>query len=234
MQESPLNFFGSIGRAASSLFGGRSRRSKGRGRASMQGIGSIIGAKKESRGISLRDTLQRQTQQSNPSGIVEAAAGVTQPQSNFGLVNAAMSMQQSNLGLLPDQSITSQAANITGSNQSITGQAANIAGSMMRKKSNQGIANSAVSAVAQGTGLNTLTQGPSASSTTEALNAGDYRPMGVSQAFLMKSPLKQNHGGYPSTRTIKERVKAKQTNNPSDRNSSNSNLRKRVKASQNT
>jgi hypothetical protein len=141
---------------------------------------------------------------------------------------------QDPLGLLPDQSITSQAANITGSNQSITGQATNIAGSMMRKKSNQGIANSAVSAVAQGTGLNTLTQGPSASSTTEALNAGDYRPMGVSQAFLMKSPLKQNHGGYPSTRTIKERVKAKQTNNPSDRNSSNSNLRKRVKASQNT
>ena len=145
MQESPLNFFGSIGRAASSLFGGRSRRSKGRGRASMQGIGSIIGAKKESRGISLRDTLQRQTQQSNPSGIVEAAAGVTQPQSNFGLVNAAMSMQQNNLGLFPDQNITSPTVD-------------------------PGIANNAVSAVAQqaqqaqvaqGTGLNTLTQGPS-------------------------------------------------------------------------
>ncbi len=107
---------------------------------------------------------------------------------------------QDPLGLLPDQSITSQAANIAGSNQGITGQAANIA-SMMSKKSNQGIASSAVSAVAQqaqqaqvaqGTGLNTLTQGPSASSTTEALNAGDYRPMGVSQAFLMKSPLKKS------------------------------------------
>ena len=110
---------------------------------------------------------------------------------------------QDPLGLLPDQSITSQAANIAGSNQGITGQAANIAGNMMSKKSNQGIASSAVSAVAQqaqqaqvaqGTGLNTLTQGPSASSTTEALNAGDYRPMGIGQAFLMKSPLKALDG----------------------------------------
>tara|TARA_B100000902_G_scaffold376386_1_gene407397 strand:- start:392 stop:997 length:606 start_codon:yes stop_codon:yes gene_type:complete len=122
---------------------------------------------------------------------------------------AQNNVPQDPLGLLPDQSITSQAANVAGSNQSITGQAANIAGSMMRKKSNQGIASSAVSAVAQqaqqaqvaqGTGLNTLTQGPSASSTTEALSAGDYRPMGFGQAFLMKSPLKQ--GSYENPEQV--------------------------------
>jgi hypothetical protein len=76
-------------------------------------------------------------------------------------------------------------------------------GLLSTPSNNQGIANSAVSAVAQqaqqaqvaqGTGLNTLTQGPSASSTTEALNAGDYRPMGIGQAFLMKSPLKALDG----------------------------------------
>jgi len=108
---------------------------------------------------------------------------------------AQNNVPQDPLGLLPDQSITSQAANV--------------AGSMMRKKSNQGIANSAVSAVAQqaqqaqvaqGTGLNTLTQGPSASSTTEALSAGDYRPMGFGQAFLMKSPLKQ--GSYENPEQV--------------------------------
>jgi len=71
---------------------------------------------------------------------------------------------QDPLGLLPDQSVTNNAI-------STVAQQAQ---------------------VAQGTGLNTLTQGPSASSTTEALNAGDYRPMGISQAFLMKSPLKKS------------------------------------------
>tara|TARA_R110002020_G_scaffold216034_3_gene423378 strand:- start:42 stop:662 length:621 start_codon:yes stop_codon:yes gene_type:complete len=83
-------------------------------------------------------------------------------------------MPQDPLGLLPDQSVT---------NQEQTNNAASLATQQAQ--------------VAQGTGLNTLTKGPSASSTTQALNAGDYRPMGVSQAFLMKSPLKALDGSQP-------------------------------------
>ncbi len=81
MKESPLNFFGAIGRAASSLFGRRAKKSRGRGntlsasqlegarrafggtkRNSFGSIMSAAGLRKRNNNTTLADTLQPQTQ----------------------------------------------------------------------------------------------------------------------------------------------------------------------------
>ena len=81
MEESPLNFFGAIGRATSSLFGRRAKKSRGRGntlsasqlegarrafggtkRNSLGGIMSAAGLRKQNNNTLLANPLQPQSQ----------------------------------------------------------------------------------------------------------------------------------------------------------------------------
>ena len=153
MEESPLNFFGAIGRATSSLFGRRGRN-KSRGKGNTLSASQLEGVRRAFGGT------KRNTNPINPinTGMVGAGTGVAQP------INDAMSMQQEALASVENPTINPTSIQQT--------------------------------QVAQGTGLNTLTQGPSPVNPTDVIqeDASDIYSGAAfgNQAFTKKGSIIPN------------------------------------------
>ncbi len=182
MKESPLNFFGAIGRAASSLFGRRAKKSRGRGNtlsaSQLEGARRAFGGtKRNSFGSIMSAAGARKQNNNNSLGSIMSAAGLKKQNNNTTLADT-----------LPPQTQIPTTAN----------NAASIQQEALASVENSTVNPSTIpqTPISPAAGLNTLAQGPSPVNPTDVIqeDASDIYSGAAfgNQAFTKKGSIIPN------------------------------------------